>query len=67
MLTCFTFQIQTIVCKNYWKIHNFKYFSVIIKLFFPLPHTNVENYNFGVPAVCAVKKLTLLRGEGGNR
>ena len=57
MLTCFTFQIQTIVCKNYWKMRNFRYFSAVInKLFFPPPHINVENYYFGVPEVYAVKK-----------
>ena len=58
---------STIMCKNVWKMHNFRHFLVINKLSPPLPHINVENYYFDVAKVCAVKSINLVKGGGGKK
>ena len=52
----------TITCKKFWEMHNFRCFSLISELFYPLPHINVENYNLHVRKVYAVKIINIAIG-----
>ena len=56
----------TIISKNFWKRHSFRYFTSLSELFYPLPHINVENYILYVGKVYAVRKINIAIGGGGK-